>query len=102
MVNAREWTNQLRGLLRSDTRCRDGQPRLWSSLDEFSPSWSVRIERMASFIDRPGRVVDFGCGPMWVERLLGPDNTYVPLDCIRRDERTVVLDLNTDRIPPLH
>jgi hypothetical protein len=94
MPDGRAWSDKLRALLHRDKR--------WSSLAEFPPAWSVRIERMAKFIDRPGRVADFGCGPMWLERFLRTDNTYVPVDYVRRDERTIVVDLNADRIPPLH
>lgn len=74
---------------------------LWSSTAEFDAGWSARIERMARFIDRPGTVADFGCGPMWLERYLPAGTTYLPVDYIRRDARTVVVDLNRDPIPPL-
>jgi hypothetical protein len=93
--------DDVRRLLSRYTPSRRRDPHLWSSLSEFRPSWSERIERMARFIDRPGKVADFGCGPMWLERCLRSGNTYVPLDCMRRDERTIVVDLNTDPIPEL-
>src|SRR5689334_450900 len=57
---------------------------LWSSLTEFDESWAERITYMAQFIDRPGVVADFGCGPMWLERMLQPCNSYLPVDYIRR------------------
>ncbi len=54
---------------------------------------------MAAYIDKTGTVADFGCGMMWLEQFLGEGNTYLPIDYIRRDERTVVADFNNDPFP---
>jgi hypothetical protein len=75
--------------------------RLWASAAEFDQGWKLRSARMARYIDRPGGVVDFGCGRMWLEQFLRPDSIYLPLDYIRRDARTIVVDLNAQRLPPL-
>jgi hypothetical protein len=75
---------------------------LWSSASEFDEAWKARIALMARYVDRPGAVADFGCGPMWLEEFLPPGNTYVPIDYIPRDDRTIVLDLNADPLPDLH
>ena len=69
---------------------------LWSSSVEFDESWKRRITAMASHIKGPCSVADFGCGMMWLEQFLPPGCTYVPIDIARRDERTIVLDLNRD------
>ncbi len=53
---------------------------------------------MASYIQTPGVVADFGCGMMWLEERLGPQNSYLPIDYIKRDDRTMVLDLNRDSL----
>ena len=74
---------------------------LWSRKEEFDTRWKKRIEVMASFIDIPGPVADLGCGMMWLEPLLKKENTYMPIDYIKRDERTVVVDLNKRPLPPL-
>ncbi len=72
---------------------------LWTSSDEFDESWKKRISKMASNIDIPGSVVDIGCGKMWLESQLKESNDYVPVDFVRRDERTIVLDINKDTLP---
>jgi len=72
---------------------------LWTSSDEFDESWKKRISKMASNIDIPGAVVDIGCGRMWLESQLKENNGYVPVDFVRRDERTIVLDINKDTLP---
>lgn len=74
---------------------------LWSRQEEFDHRWKKRIEVMASYIDVPGVVADFGCGMMWLEPFLKKTNTYLPIDYIKRDERTVVVDLNQHPLPPL-
>jgi hypothetical protein len=38
---------------------------------------------------------------MWLEQFLGSGNVYFPIDYIRRDERTVVIDFNHDPLPEL-
>jgi hypothetical protein len=73
--------------------------KLWSKPEEFDETWKRRISVMASHIKIPGRVADFGCGMMWLEGILPTANSYVPVDYIRRDDRTIVLDLNRDPLP---
>jgi hypothetical protein len=75
---------------------------LWTSPVEFDEAWKRRIATMASYIKTPGSVADFGCGMMWLEKLLPPGCTYVPIDFVRRDDRTLVLDLNRDPFPSIH
>lgn len=72
---------------------------LWTSTEEFNESWKKRIYKMAADIDIPGAVVDIGCGMMWLESQLNELNDYIPVDFVRRDERTIVLDLNKDTLP---
>ena len=72
---------------------------LWTSSEEFDESWKERISKMAANIDIPGTVVDIGCGMMWLESQLNELNGYIPVDFVRRDERTIVLDLNKDTLP---
>ena len=71
----------------------------WTSSDEFDEAWKKRISKMASNIDIPGAVVDIGCGMMWLELQLKESNCYVPVDFVRRDKRTIVLDINKDTLP---
>ncbi|QGP78287.1 methyltransferase domain-containing protein [Sphingobium sp. CAP-1] len=41
-----------------------------------------------------GRVLDLGCGDMKMEQCLPPGCSYIPLDVSKRDDRTIVVDLN--------
>jgi hypothetical protein len=75
--------------------------KLWSQSSEFDEAWKKRISRMASYIDKSGTVVDFGCGMMWLEQFLGSGNVYFPIDYIRRDDRTLVVDFNNDPFPKI-
>jgi hypothetical protein len=75
--------------------------KLWSQDSEFDEAWKGRISRMASYIDKTGTVADFGCGMMWLEQFLAPGNVYLPIDYIRRDERTLVVDFNNDPFPKI-
>lgn len=69
---------------------------LWSSNSEFDDRWKRRIEMMAECIEIPGRVADFGCGMMWLESMLEPENTYLGIDYLPRSPTSIVLDLNKD------
>ncbi|MDR6288534.1 MULTISPECIES: methyltransferase domain-containing protein [Inquilinus] len=62
-------------------------------------SWTERA-RAAVAHARPGmRVLDIGCGSMALEALLPEGCAYLPLDCVRRDERTIVCDINKEPFP---
>lgn len=70
----------------------------WSMPAEFDETWKRRIEVMAAHLINPAVVADFGCGMMWLENFLRPGQKYLPIDYLRRDERTLVLDLNRDSL----
>lgn len=74
---------------------------LWASSEEFDEAWKRRIAVMGSYITGSCSVADFGCGMMWLESRLPQGSIYHPFDFVRRDERTVVLDLNRDPLPPV-
>jgi len=64
---------------------------LWS---DFGEQWPVRATAAASWLAEASSVTDLGCGTMSLERYLRPEQRYVPVDLLPRDERTLVLDLN--------
>ena len=67
-----------------------------------APGLMKRAEIAAGLIE-PGRIVaDIGCGAMLLERTLPPDCTYIPVDCVPRDTRTLVVDLNKTALPLLN
>lgn len=74
----------------------------WATLsNEWTESWDARAQRAAGLIGDAVSVMDIGCGMMTLEKHLRPGVTYTPLDVVRRDERTLVIDLNKDAFPPL-
>jgi hypothetical protein len=69
---------------------------------EISPGRSERSRLVASFIPVGGCcVVDVGCGSMRVEAYLPPGTRYIPVDVAKRDERTVIVDVDTTPLPDL-
>jgi len=73
--------------------------RLFSKPAEFDEAWKDRIAHLAAFVDTSGPVMDIGCGMMWLEPLLVRGNQYIPIDCLRRDHRTLLVDLNAQPLP---
>jgi hypothetical protein len=72
--------------------------RRWSDPGKLSEQWAERAKLVAEWLPEGAQVGDIGCGRMAVERLLRGGG-YHPLDLVRRDERTAVVDLNTAAIP---
>jgi hypothetical protein len=72
----------------------------WAALesDEAEP-WSKRAALAAEFLQFADAVADLGCGTMALERCLRDGTRYVPIDVCRRDDRTIVCDLNVDPVP---
>jgi hypothetical protein len=62
-------------------------------------SWTERARAAVAHVQPGMRVLDIGCGSMALETLLPEGCHYLPLDCVRRDERTIVCDLNREPFP---
>jgi hypothetical protein len=73
--------------------------KLWANREEFHESWKGRIEKMSRYLRPPSTVADFGCGMMWLEEFLPRECTYLPIDYIQRDARTLLVDLNEQPLP---
>ncbi|MGA2443394.1 MAG: methyltransferase domain-containing protein [Tepidisphaeraceae bacterium] len=71
----------------------------FSNPAEFDEAWKARIAHLAEFVDTSGPVMDIGCGMMWLEPLLVRGNRYIPVDYVRRDHRTLLVDLNAQPLP---
>ena len=68
---------------------------LWSELRrDFGEEWLDRATAAAAWLADASSVTDLGCGTMSLERCLRPEQRYVPVDLLPRDERTLALDLN--------
>lgn len=75
---------------------------VWQDIPASSvDNWSPRAALAAELLRDVKSVADIGCGAMTLERYL-VNARYVPVDCVRRDERTVVVDLNREPTPVLH
>jgi len=67
----------------------------WTRLSRRqSRSWEYRAEKAAWLLGGCDSVVDIGSGRMLLEKHLEPGTRYVPVDVVRRDQRTIVVDLN--------
>ena len=71
----------------------------WSDAKQLEPAWEARSVMTADFIAAGTRVLDIGCGAMKLERHLPYGATYQPCDVVARDNRTIVVDLNTQSLP---
>ena len=74
-----------------------GQPLMirWAEVaPDFGDRWQARAVAAATWLTVASSVADLGCGSMNLERCLRADQRYFPVDLVRRDERTLVLDLN--------
>jgi Polysaccharide pyruvyl transferase len=70
----------------------------WSDTAQLSVDWDQRAKAVAGWIPAGVRLMDIGCGRMALEPLL-TNCTYWPVDIVRRDERTTVVDLNESELP---
>jgi hypothetical protein len=61
--------------------------------------WPERARLAAELLTDVESVLDVGCMSMVLEALLPPDVRYVPCDVVPRDDRTIVVDLNTEPPP---
>jgi len=72
----------------------------WETLNaEKTDHWLARTVTAASFLVGCASVVDIGCGNMPLERHLKTSTAYIPVDVVRRDERTIVVDLELRTAP---
>jgi hypothetical protein len=73
----------------------------WSEPENLKLTWARRAEVAGRLIPRNARLLDLGCGAMDLERFLDPSVTYIPADIVRRDERTLLCDLNAGELPQI-
>jgi hypothetical protein len=74
----------------------------WESvLEENTKGWADRAQHISLLVRDQDSVADLGCGPMHLERFLRSSVRYLPVDVVRRDARTIVVDLNQEELPRL-
>jgi hypothetical protein len=64
--------------------------------DNWQNDWAYRATLAAEWLTTARSVADLGCGGMTLEPYLLPSQTYVPVDIVARDDRTIILDLEKD------
>lgn len=72
---------------------------LWKDNEYFDPIWKERIKKMSAYLGKEDKVVDLGCGMMWLKEYLDSSNVYVPVDYKKRDNQTLVCDFNKAEFP---
>lgn len=77
---------------------------MWSDLDD-NIDWDLMRFRVAMFSEwiTPDvkSVVDYGAGRMFLQEYLASDVAYYPVDYIRRNEQTILCDLNQGTFPDI-
>jgi hypothetical protein len=73
----------------------------WTDPRSFHADWEPRTEKIAAFIPKNTRVIEFGAANRLLERYLDPSCTYTPSDMVDRGSGTIVCDLNERPLPDL-
>ena len=75
---------------------------VWSDLDS-NIDWDLmrfRVEMFCEWIDADIKsVADYGAGKMFLKEYLSGDVQYFPIDYIKRNEKTILCDLNLGDFP---
>lgn len=74
--------------------------RRWVKKENIHESWNKRTLLLANEIKEGSRVLEFGSGNLILKENLPKNCTYLNSDIVKRDEETIIIDLNK-KIPPL-
>lgn len=74
----------------------------WQDNEYFDPIWKMRIKHMSKYLDTNDKVVDLGCGMMWLTEYLSSTNEYIPVDYKKRGDNTIVCDFNKQQFPDIY
>ncbi len=78
-------------------------PKNWKEIERFNVSWNKRVEKMALMIPESTQsILDMGCGTMHLSSLIPRHIKYYGLDYTPRNDKTIVCDVNKDRLPDQH
>jgi len=76
----------------------EGAKKEWKDIEYFDDSWKERIRFMSKYIPHSKSVMDIGCGRMWLREMI-PTSIYIPVDYKKRDNNTIICDLNKYEFP---
>lgn len=71
----------------------------WGDLRNHSAKWSGRSELMSKFINEGESVFEFGAGRCHLKTMLPKNCTYISSDIVKREENTLVCDINQRPLP---
>lgn len=76
----------------------------WNDLEKTA-SWNrmkIRVKEISTWIDEhDNSVIDYGAGEMFLKTLLANNVKYTPIDYIKRNEETMLVDLNDGLFPDI-
>ncbi|THF48081.1 hypothetical protein [Allorhizobium terrae] len=73
----------------------------WAAIDtDEAMHWDARAAIAAGYLEDQMSIADFGCATMNLRRHLRPDQRYIPIDVVARNDETLVCDLNKE-VPPI-
>lgn len=73
--------------------------RRWREVDNLSPLWDARTQKIADMIPAHKAVLEFGAGRMVLAKMLKQPARYTPSDLVDRGPGTIVCDLNARPLP---
>lgn len=73
----------------------------WSDNRSLMPAWNDRTKLIANLIPHNTSVFEFGAGAGVLQQYLPPGTNYQKSDLVDRDGKTVVIDLNAEKIEPI-
>ncbi|MBV7268542.1 class I SAM-dependent methyltransferase [Winogradskyella luteola] len=68
----------------------------WSKKKSLFESWDERTQLLANEVQPNSRVIEFGAARLVLEKMLPEGCTYYNSDIVKRDNSTIVLDLNIE------
>lgn len=72
----------------------------WKEDGALESFYELRVHYMSELIAGDSRsVLDLGCGEMHLKKYIGSNTSYFPCDYIKRDESTLICDLNKGEYP---
>ena len=66
----------------------------WGKSESLFQDWDERTKMMSAYIKPNANIIEFGAGSMFLKSSLKDSNSYTPAVIVKRDEETVVCDLN--------
>lgn len=89
-------------LMYTDTAWKEFEKENRDALERQRRGWMKRAEEMVKLIPKDTTsILDIGCGEGLLKRYLSKNIKYYGLDYCKRDENTIVCDLNKENIPDL-